>query len=315
MTLKYLAGWRPYRVIALDADTGQPLDPNIGRKTYVTYYDIKKDKNGSKSLVAHRSSVGSGHGGNNGKGGKEDAKKNGNGNGKGGDGGDNNKGEEAEWTADEDAKLKALKADNTPWKQIAEEMSRPQYQLKARFKEIKDTDGGDEKKDDDGGKKGGDGGGKKNKNKNKGGGGGGDEGEGKKGGGEGKKNKQKGDSKQNQTAEEKKAAGMKIAAEKKAAAAKEKEKKHAAEKAPSKAGSTRSTPRNGGEAKFTMNEWMTLQEDSLFSFGELQCLSELILRDQNQTWLRIAAAFYDKTGRRVHPEDIREKFEEMAALG
>lgn len=58
MTLKYLAGWRPYRVISLDADTGKPLDPNIGRKTYVTYYDIKKDKKGSKSIVAHRSVVG-----------------------------------------------------------------------------------------------------------------------------------------------------------------------------------------------------------------------------------------------------------------
>lgn len=39
------------------------------------------------------------------------------------------------------------------------------------------------------------------------------------------------------------------------------------------------------------------------------------MRDQSQTWLRIASAFFDRTGRRVHPEEIREKFEEMAAMG
>lgn len=54
-------GWppKPLRLYAIDADTGQPLDPNVGRKTYVTYYDIKKDKNGNKSVVAHKSVVGS----------------------------------------------------------------------------------------------------------------------------------------------------------------------------------------------------------------------------------------------------------------
>lgn len=80
--------------------------------------------------------------------------------------------------------------------------------------------------------------------------------------------------------------------------------KPASVKAPSVAGSN-------GQARFTMHEWMTLQEDDFFSFGELQCLSELMLRDERQRWLRVASAFYDKTGRRVHPEDIREKFAEM----
>ena len=42
----------------LDADTGKPLDPSIGRKTYITYNDIKKDKSGVKSIVAHRSPSG-----------------------------------------------------------------------------------------------------------------------------------------------------------------------------------------------------------------------------------------------------------------
>ena len=94
---------------------------------------------------------------------------------------------------------------------------------------------------------------------------------------------------------------------------KKEDKKQAAErkppsnKAPSNAGS--------GQARFTMNEWMTLQEDDLFSFGELQCLSELMMRDERQRWMRIASAFFDKTGRRVHPEDIHDKFVEMGAMG
>lgn len=84
-------------------------------------------------------------------------------------------------------------------------------------------------------------------------------------------------------------------------------------KAPSsKAASSRS------EAKFTMGEWMTLQEDDMFSFRELQLLSELIMldaresRDGAYSWLRVASLFADRTDRRVHPEDIREKFEAMA---
>ena len=69
-----------------------------------------------------------------------------------------------------------------------------------------------------------------------------------------------------------------------------------------------------GQARFTMNEWMTLQEDDVFSFAELQCLSELMLRDERHRWMRLASAFYDKTGRRVHPDDIREKFGDMGGL-
>jgi hypothetical protein len=61
-----------------------------------------------------------------------------------------------------------------------------------------------------------------------------------------------------------------------------------------------------------MNDWLTLQEDDIFSFGELQCLSELIAKDLNQGWQRVAAKFFDLTGRRVHPDDVREKFESMA---
>lgn len=51
----YLRGIKPFRLIPIDADTGKPTDPNLGRKTYVTYYDVRKSKNGSKSIVAHKS--------------------------------------------------------------------------------------------------------------------------------------------------------------------------------------------------------------------------------------------------------------------
>lgn len=69
------------------------------------------------------------------------------------------------------------------------------------------------------------------------------------------------------------------------------------------------------EARFTRGEWMTLMEDDMFSFGELQCLSELLMQDERQRWLRVASRFADITGRKVHPDDIREKFAEMGGMG
>lgn len=51
----FLRGVKPFRLIPVDADDGQPLDSNIGRKTYVTYYDVRKNRKGSKSIIAHKS--------------------------------------------------------------------------------------------------------------------------------------------------------------------------------------------------------------------------------------------------------------------
>ncbi|KAK4957486.1 hypothetical protein LTR10_005451 [Elasticomyces elasticus] len=282
-------------------------DSNIGRRTTVTYYDIKKDSNGKRSVVAHKSSVPSVHdekgkdddktkkNGNDGKnnntnnqGGnknKNDNKKDEKKDNKGGDKNPSNK----PFTDDEDAELKALVAKpDYKWKDIAKEMKRGQQTLKDRWKEIGDgTDPdnrtGEEKKDD-----------KKDEKKD----------------GESKQMSKKKKKAANKAEKEKAEAGGGGEEKKQQNEGKKDKSKPAATKAPSKVGSA-----GGGEARFTMNEWLTLQEDSLFSFGELQCLSELIMRDQNQTWLRIAATFYDKTGRRVHPDDIREKFEEMATMG
>lgn len=51
-----------------------------------------------------------------------------------------------------------------------------------------------------------------------------------------------------------------------------------------------------------------LAEDDTFSFGELQALVELLERDQRYVWDRVAAAFYDLSGRRVEPGVVAEKF-------
>ncbi|KAK5739080.1 hypothetical protein LTR17_005600 [Elasticomyces elasticus] len=291
MTRSHLTGFWPFRLVALDADTGKPLDSNIGRRTTVTYYDIKKDSNGKRSVVAHKPPVPSVHD----EKGKDDDKNKKNGNdGKNNNnnqGGNKNNPSNKPFTDDEDAELKALVAKpDYKWKDIAKEMKRGQQTLKDRWKEIgDDTDPdnrtGEEKKDD-----------KKDEKKD--------------GGGGETKGMTKKEKKAANKAEKEKAEAGRGGEEKKQQNGGKKDKSKTAAKAPSKVGSA-----GGGEARFTMNEWLTLQEDSLFSFGELQCLSELIMRDQNQTWLRIAATFYDKTGRRVHPDDIREKFEEMATMG
>ncbi|KAK3113514.1 hypothetical protein LTR53_009120 [Teratosphaeriaceae sp. CCFEE 6253] len=349
MTRNHLTGILPFRLIPINADTGKPQDSAIGRKQMVTYYDIKKDKSGKRSIVAHKSSPSEVDDKPSG----EAKRKDGNGKGKNGNGGADKsnqvrmasgwqhifqsltchkKSDDREWTADDDAKLKSMKADNKTNKEIAEALNRDVGQIKKRWKEIgPGGEGGkaDGEKDDAGGNKGKDDGKKLvhrliDRLQNPNGrewiadedtqlkalkaagkewkeigqimkrgqgqvkdrwrkiGDGGDGGDG--GKAETKRNdkKKSGDSK----------------------------KVNKKPKPSSKAGSA-----HGGEARFTMNEWITLQEDSLFSFGELQCLSELIMKDQNQTWLRIAGSFYDRTGRRVHPDDIREKFEEMARMG
>lgn len=118
------------------------------------------------------------------------------------------------------------------------------------------------------------------------------------------KDKGKADSKNGDGGKEKKAEDKKVG-KKEAKVADEK--KPSAKTAPSKASS-----KSSSEARFTKGEWMTLMEDDLFSFGELQCLSELLVQDDRQRWLRIASRFSDKTGRKVHPEDIRDKFAEMS---
>ncbi|RMZ07568.1 hypothetical protein D0860_05074 [Hortaea werneckii] len=315
----YLRGMKPFRLIPIDADTGKPTDPNIGRKTYVTYYDVRKSRNGSKSIVAHKSASssaasGNGKGGANAQGGEtvNSGRKAQDGGGQSGGqkGTDGNKASQSEFSAEEDAKLKELKDTNTSWKDIAEQMNRPVQELKNRWGQIK-PNVNEQKPQQQQGK--GNGKGKQNQQNNQ---------QGKQGG-------------KPQTKEQEEVAAKKREERQKRREEASKPISLAPAPAPSpKPASAPINPKNptaepinptpnlpiaaadtGDETRFTLTEWLTLQSDNLFTISELQFLSEIIMRDQNQTWLRIASVFYDKTGRKVHPEDIREKFERMAGMG
>lgn len=201
------------------------------------------------------------------------------------------KDDSAPWGAEDDEQLKALKAEGKTWRQIAEITGRSQGLLKEKWKPLNPDNpankaGAEDKKDGNGGGDGGkkDNGGNNNEPKN-----------------------------EKQSKKQAKQAAKEEAKKADADPTKPASKVPSATKAP--AGKTPSVARSDGQARFTMQEWMTLQEDDVFSFGELQCLSELMLRDERQRWQRIASAFYDKTGRRVHPEDVREKFGEMGSMG
>ena len=366
---------KPFKLFAIDADTGQPLDTNVHRRTRVTYYELAEGSNGSKKLVAHKSpSQITKEGGEEGKAegeakpaegegskkegskkeetAKEGSKKEGSkkeeapkegskkegskkedapkdGSKKGDEAKAEPKGNDAAWTSEEDEKLKAMKAANKSWKIIAEEMGRAQHVLKSRFKEIGGAAGNHQ------GTKNADGKGQNDKEKQGGGG------QGK----QGKKGKKDGDNQQNnqnnqdnhqkkknddKTTNEKSDQDKKESEKKPSSSKKEEESKPASKPASNKPASKpasakpaskpssnkpASVPNSANnETRFTMTDWLTLQEDDMFSFGELQCLSELIGKDLSQSWQRVAAKFFDLTGRRIHPDDVRDKFERMAVM-
>ena len=55
--------WPPFVAVAIDTDTGKPVDPNIGMRTRREFYNIGKDGKGKKVLIAHKSPAGSQAGG------------------------------------------------------------------------------------------------------------------------------------------------------------------------------------------------------------------------------------------------------------
>lgn len=290
---------KPFKIFAIDADTRQPIDPNVRKKTRVTYYELETGSNGSKRLIAHKtpSQVSK----------KADEKA-------------EDKAKSAEeakkdedpkdkpWTEAQDKTIITMKGENRIWVDIAKEVGRPRHEVQARWKEIKPAEDNNEntgKKDNGGG-----GGGKGQENK---GGNNNNQGQGKKNKGNNQNNnnnnnnQQKNANKQNNKNQNNQQNNNKKDD-------KNKNQNTNQNKSASKPASkqTNSKPSNNGEARFTMNDWLTLQEDDIFSFGELQCLSELIAKDMNQGWQRVAAKFFDLTGRHVHPDDVREKFESMA---
>jgi hypothetical protein len=187
------------------------------------------------------------------------------------------KGADDPWTAEDDKQLIDLKTEGKTWAQIAEITGRPVHALKHHWKDINPD--------------------KQNNQNYK---------------PEEKKDNNNGSANNNEAEITKPTKAEKKAAKKAAKTEAGAPTKPASVKAAS-AAKAASVTKSDGQARFTLGEWRTLQEDDVFSFGELQCLSELMLRDERQRWLRLASAFYDKTGRRVHSEDIREKFESMGA--
>lgn len=61
------------------------------------------------------------------------------------------------------------------------------------------------------------------------------------------------------------------------------------------------------KAKYTRSEWMTLTEDDSFTYKDLETLAGIVSQDNDEKWDRISSRFFDYTGRRVHPEDIKRK--------
>lgn len=75
--------------MTLDTNTGKPIDPTVGMRVYREFYNVKKDKDGKKMVVVHKTN---GDGSNKRAVMTKDVKKNGNGNGnKGGNGGNGGK--------------------------------------------------------------------------------------------------------------------------------------------------------------------------------------------------------------------------------
>ncbi|KAF2838771.1 hypothetical protein M501DRAFT_992721 [Patellaria atrata CBS 101060] len=72
-------------------------------------------------------------------------------------------------------------------------------------------------------------------------------------------------------------------------------------KASSKAGSSKA-----GSATMAPTV-VTLEADEYFSFDELVLITELMRKDYSGLWQRVSSMFYNKTGRRIHPLDIKEK--------
>ena len=278
---------KPFKIFAIDADTNQPIDPNVRTRTRVTYYEVQNGSNGSKRLVAHKtpSQVSKQAEGEAAKPADEPKK---------------DDGEDAPWTEEQDKKLIEMKKDSKNTNaMIGQEVGgRTKQEVAARWKVINPNKGQNQdagKKDNSGG--GGDKGGN-NQGQGKG----------------GKKNKGGGNNQNNNhnnnNNQQKKNDNNNKKDDKKKNQNQTNTQKKSNDKPTAKQSSNNSNATN--EARFTMNDWLTLQEDDVFSFGELQCLSELIAKDMNQGWQRVAAKFFDLTGRRVHPDDVREKFESMA---
>lgn len=53
--------------------------------------------------------------------------------------------------------------------------------------------------------------------------------------------------------------------------------------------------------------FFAVEEDELLTFGDILTLMEILDYDKQHLWERAASKFYDRTGRRVLPSDIRQR--------
>ncbi|KAF2862796.1 hypothetical protein K470DRAFT_167054 [Piedraia hortae CBS 480.64] len=69
---------------------------------------------------------------------------------------------------------------------------------------------------------------------------------------------------------------------------------------------------SSGRPRFTLSEVQDITEDAMFSLQELHTMVCLVETNPGLTWRQIAARFYDLTGRRVHADEIKVKFESLS---
>jgi hypothetical protein len=163
------------------------------------------------------------------------------------------------------------------WKEIATEVGKEVWDVKVRFKEIKPTDEANWKMANGYGDSAANTGGGKNNAKG--------------GGNELKKNKKQG---QGQTQNQKNSWQKQ-----------QQSQQHNVNDADEAGDGRAEDPAGGGVVE--------LEEDDHYSQVELVLLCRLLHRDQKNLWARIASQFFDKTGRRIHPLDIKEKMTGVAA--
>lgn len=107
---------KPFKLFAVDADTGESIDPNVLKR--VRYrYEVRDTTKVSKQVSSKKEEA---------KPTTEEKKDKG---AKDGDDGD--------WTDEKDAMLKAMKSEGKSWAMIGEVMGKSKEQLVARWKEIK----------------------------------------------------------------------------------------------------------------------------------------------------------------------------------
>ncbi|KAL1306701.1 hypothetical protein AAFC00_005371 [Neodothiora populina] len=76
--------------------------------------------------------------------------------------------------------------------------------------------------------------------------------------------------------------------------------------APSKK-SSRPPPPPPPPASTAFSSIFELKEDESFSFSDLQLLVDLLEADARRVWDRVASAFFDRTGRRILPGEVKAK--------